>query len=242
MSHWYVSLSLERRVTSRAGVLAGTLAALAVALGACGQDRQDENEPEGTYKVDVVSASFPGRQRLARGGHAEDRDPEQGLARDPEPGRDGGRLRPAARGRRPRRPGAAGVDPERGAATTRRPRSRTPGPSARCRPAQTRTLELEGDRRARGHVQPALPRGGRARRQGERRVVRRQRPAKGSFIARITRAPARRSNRTERVASGPPRARAARPRSRRSAPRPNPAARHPASRARGRRASGARER
>jgi hypothetical protein len=46
-------------------VLAGTLAALAVALGACGQDRQDENEPEGTYKVEVVSASFPGRQHLA---------------------------------------------------------------------------------------------------------------------------------------------------------------------------------
>ena len=59
------SLSLGRRVTSRAGVLAGTLAALAVALGACGQDRQDENEAEGKYKVDVVSASFPGRQHLA---------------------------------------------------------------------------------------------------------------------------------------------------------------------------------
>ena len=59
------SLSLRRRVTSRAGVLAGTLAVLAVALSACGQDRQDENEAEGTYKVEVVSASFPGRQRLA---------------------------------------------------------------------------------------------------------------------------------------------------------------------------------
>jgi hypothetical protein len=46
-------------------VLAGTLAALAVALSACGQDRQDENEAEGKYKVEVVSASFPGRQRLA---------------------------------------------------------------------------------------------------------------------------------------------------------------------------------
>ena len=36
-----------------------------LALSACGQDRQDENEAEGTYKVDVVSASFPGRQHLA---------------------------------------------------------------------------------------------------------------------------------------------------------------------------------
>jgi hypothetical protein len=56
---------LRRRATSRAGVLAGTLAAVVLALGACGAERQDENEPEGTYKVDVVSASFPGRQRLA---------------------------------------------------------------------------------------------------------------------------------------------------------------------------------
>jgi hypothetical protein len=59
------SPSLRRRATSRAGVLAGTLAALALALSACGSDQQDENEPEGEFKVDVVSASFPGRQHLA---------------------------------------------------------------------------------------------------------------------------------------------------------------------------------
>jgi hypothetical protein len=46
-------------------VLAGTLAGVALALGACGGERQDENEPEGKYKVDIVSASFPGRQHLA---------------------------------------------------------------------------------------------------------------------------------------------------------------------------------
>jgi hypothetical protein len=64
--HWYVSLSLERRVTFRAGVLAGTLVALTLAVGACGGgDPQDENEAEGTFKVDVISATFPGRQRLA---------------------------------------------------------------------------------------------------------------------------------------------------------------------------------
>jgi len=40
------------------------LVAVPVALGACGAAKQDENEPEGTYKVDVISASFPGRQRL----------------------------------------------------------------------------------------------------------------------------------------------------------------------------------
>ena len=59
------SPSLRRRATSRAGVLAGTLAALTLTLAACGQEKQDENEPEGTFKVDVVSASFPGRQHLA---------------------------------------------------------------------------------------------------------------------------------------------------------------------------------
>ncbi len=64
--HWYVSLALESRVTFRAGVLAGTLIGLTLVLGACGGgDPQDQNEPEGTYKVDVLSASFPGRQRLA---------------------------------------------------------------------------------------------------------------------------------------------------------------------------------
>ena len=64
--HWYVSVPLERRVTFRAVTLAGTLVALCLALAACGDDAQDENEPEGTYKVDVLSASFPGRQHLAQ--------------------------------------------------------------------------------------------------------------------------------------------------------------------------------
>ena len=63
--HWYVSLSLERRLTFRAGVLAGTLIALSLVLGTCGAEGQDENEPEGNFKVDVLSASFPGRQHLA---------------------------------------------------------------------------------------------------------------------------------------------------------------------------------
>lgn len=63
--HWYVSVSLERRATSRVALLAGTLVALSLALGACGSDGQDENEAEGTFKVDVLSATFPGRQHLA---------------------------------------------------------------------------------------------------------------------------------------------------------------------------------
>jgi hypothetical protein len=38
----------------------------AVALGGCGGGaRQDANEPSGTFKVDVVDASFPAKQRLS---------------------------------------------------------------------------------------------------------------------------------------------------------------------------------
>jgi hypothetical protein len=41
--------------------------AIAVAAGGCGGgEAQDENEPEGTWKVDVLSASFPGKQTLAQ--------------------------------------------------------------------------------------------------------------------------------------------------------------------------------
>ena len=63
------SPSLRRRVTSRAGVLAGTLAALAVALSACGQDRQDENEPEGKYKVDVVQVALDRKSTRLNSSH-----------------------------------------------------------------------------------------------------------------------------------------------------------------------------
>jgi hypothetical protein len=48
----------------RTFVLAGTCA-LAVA-GCGGAERQDESEREGTYRVEVVEASFPESQRLAR--------------------------------------------------------------------------------------------------------------------------------------------------------------------------------
>jgi hypothetical protein len=38
------------------------------ALAGCGggDDRQDENEPEGDFKVEVVEASFPDKQKLAK--------------------------------------------------------------------------------------------------------------------------------------------------------------------------------
>ena len=43
------------------------LCAVAVLAAGCGGgERQDKNEPSGTFKVDVVSASFPTKQHLAR--------------------------------------------------------------------------------------------------------------------------------------------------------------------------------
>jgi hypothetical protein len=41
--------------------------ACALGIAACGGgDRQDANEPEGTYRVEVVSVSFPSRQSIAQ--------------------------------------------------------------------------------------------------------------------------------------------------------------------------------
>lgn len=42
------------------------MAALAVVAGCGGGQRQDANEPEGTYKVEVSRADFPGSQKLAK--------------------------------------------------------------------------------------------------------------------------------------------------------------------------------
>lgn len=42
------------------------LAAAAFAAGCGGGERQDADEPEGTYKVEVTEASFPGEQKLAK--------------------------------------------------------------------------------------------------------------------------------------------------------------------------------
>ena len=40
--------------------------ASAVLVSACGAQRQDANEPSGKFKVEVVKASFPGQQKLAK--------------------------------------------------------------------------------------------------------------------------------------------------------------------------------
>lgn len=50
----------------RVGLALALAIASAFLLAACGGgEKQDANEEEGTWKVDVLSASFPGRQRLS---------------------------------------------------------------------------------------------------------------------------------------------------------------------------------
>lgn len=50
----------------RRRTVTGLCAVAVVITGCSGGTRQDADEPEGTFNVDVVSATFPERQRLAR--------------------------------------------------------------------------------------------------------------------------------------------------------------------------------
>jgi hypothetical protein len=72
-SPWYVPAALEarrahgRRPRRHAAIAACLGLTAAVGLAACGSGpRQDENEPEGEFQVDVVDATFPGKQKLAK--------------------------------------------------------------------------------------------------------------------------------------------------------------------------------
>jgi len=51
----------HKRVVSRAACVLATL----VAAGCGGAERQDADEPRGSFEVDIVSASFPARQQVA---------------------------------------------------------------------------------------------------------------------------------------------------------------------------------
>ncbi len=58
--YWYVPPALRGRIAFAA-------LTCAVATAGCGGgERQDEDEPEGQFKVEVVSASFPEKQKLAK--------------------------------------------------------------------------------------------------------------------------------------------------------------------------------
>lgn len=68
---WYVRPALEGRAAhagTRRAVAAALLSLALVAAAGCGggPKRQDANEPRGDFKVDVVEAKFPERQKLAR--------------------------------------------------------------------------------------------------------------------------------------------------------------------------------
>ena len=52
-----------RAVTAPRHIL--LLAAVLVGLAGCGKPRQDADEPEGSFRMDVVQASFPARQHIA---------------------------------------------------------------------------------------------------------------------------------------------------------------------------------
>lgn len=64
---WYVQLALDARGAQgvRAG---GAVLLLGAVLGvaACGGQRQDAHEPSGKFQVEVVRATFPGKQKLAK--------------------------------------------------------------------------------------------------------------------------------------------------------------------------------
>lgn len=60
-NRWYVAPALRGKIAFLASA-----AALAALSGCGGGDRQDENEPEGDFKVEVVEASFPDEQKLAK--------------------------------------------------------------------------------------------------------------------------------------------------------------------------------
>lgn len=48
------------------GVLVASLIAVLAVLPGCGGSRQDANEPEGTFTLSVLKASFPARQSMAQ--------------------------------------------------------------------------------------------------------------------------------------------------------------------------------
>lgn len=61
-----VRLTSIRRATKMRALMLATLAlALLAGAGCGGGEKQDADEDEGTWRVEVVDASFPGRQRLA---------------------------------------------------------------------------------------------------------------------------------------------------------------------------------
>ena len=59
---WYVRAAVRARSTHAGSAVAAI--ALAALAGCGGGEPQDENEPEGDFQVEVVSATFPAKQKL----------------------------------------------------------------------------------------------------------------------------------------------------------------------------------
>jgi hypothetical protein len=63
---WYVPLAVGGSWRSKFALSVAAVATTGLAAGCGGGKRQDADEPSGTYKVDVVKASFPSSQQLAK--------------------------------------------------------------------------------------------------------------------------------------------------------------------------------
>lgn len=63
---WYLLAALSRRSAHRAVPIAFACAGLFVAGCGGGGERQDKNEAEGNFKVEIVQAKFPDSQSLAK--------------------------------------------------------------------------------------------------------------------------------------------------------------------------------
>ena len=125
--------------------------ALVALSAAAAASRQDANEPQGGYRLEVVDASFPAKQSIAEPPRCASACATRRQARVPERRRDGRDratrparvygLRPEARTTRGWPTPTGRSDPRRGARRGRPPRTRTPGSSGRCNRGKSKTFE-----------------------------------------------------------------------------------------------------
>lgn len=68
---WYVAIAVDARGAQgvrgrRVAAGIALLSAAVLGISACGGQSQDANEPSGKFKVEIVKATFPGKQKLAK--------------------------------------------------------------------------------------------------------------------------------------------------------------------------------
>jgi len=64
--HWYGGGDVRGALASRGVSLVAAAACLVLLAGGCGEAQRDAKEPKGAYPVEVVRASFPHKQAVAR--------------------------------------------------------------------------------------------------------------------------------------------------------------------------------